>query len=214
MAIYAIVTYRRLSAFDDYVRPVNVKGYGFNDGDDRDFSYSSRLSIRNSIDKRGSVGSHRLSIGSVRSSNNEPVGLQTLQRTPSYYSHERDTQFDEYVARRSSLGARPDLERATSGEYRRDSPPGDSSPDSLVVTGTVQSRSRGASITRAVSYTSDHVLVAVPEEETDAFEEVHRQNSDKTLLLGKSRRNSDEQMLQVQPVVQEADIPEPKWRRE
>lgn len=164
------------------------------------------------MDKRGSVGSHRLSIGSIRSVSNEPVVLQTMQRTPSYYRHERDTQFDEYVARRSSLGARPDLERGTSGEYRRDSPPGDSSPDSLVVTGAVQSRARGASITRATSYTSDHVLVAVPEEEHEPLDESARQN-DKTSLLGGSRRNSDENLMQAPPV-QEVDITEPKWRRE
>ncbi|KID98205.1 hypothetical protein MAJ_05836, partial [Metarhizium majus ARSEF 297] len=213
LAIYAILTYRRLSAFDDYVRPANVKGYGFNDGEDADFSYSSRLSIRGSMDKRGALGSHRPSIGSLRSVKNEPVILNNVQRAPSYYSHERDTQFDEYVARRSSLGARPDFERRTSGDYRRDTPPGDLSPDSLVVTGVVPSRTRGASITREVSYTSDHVLVAVPEEEHEAPDEAARQD-DRTTLLRSSRRNSDEQIMQLHPVLQEADVPEPKWQRE
>ncbi|KAG8409792.1 hypothetical protein J3458_018874 [Metarhizium acridum] len=214
LAIYAILTYRRLSAFDDYVRPVNVKGYGFNDGEDADFSYTSRLSIRRSVDKRGPVGSHRPSIGSLRSAKNEPVMLNDMQRAPSYYySHERDTQFDEYVARRGSLGARSDFERRTSSDYRRDSPPGDVSPDSLVVTGTVPSRTRGASITREVSYTSDHVLVAVPEEDHEAPGEAARQ-SDRTTFLGGSLRNSDESIMQLRPVLQEVDVPEPKWRRE
>ncbi|EFY86503.1 hypothetical protein MAC_07446 [Metarhizium acridum CQMa 102] len=213
LAIYAILTYRRLSAFDDYVRPANVKGYGFNDGEDADFSYTSRLSILRSVDKRGPVGSHRPSIGSLRSAKNEPVMLNDMQRAPSYYSHERDTQFDEYVARRGSLGARSDFERRTSSDYRRDSPPGDVSPDSLVVTGTVPSRTRGASITREVSYTSDHVLVAVPEEDHEAPGEAARQ-SDRTTLLGGSLRNSDESIMQLRPVLQEVDVPEPKWRRE
>ncbi|KAK2609127.1 hypothetical protein QQS21_002354 [Conoideocrella luteorostrata] len=212
LAIYAIVTYRRLSQYDDYVRPVNVKGYGFSDNDHRDFSYSSRLSIRNSMDKRGSIGSHRLSIGSAH---NEPVGLQNLQRTPSYYSHERDTQFDEYVARRNSMNNnRPDLERATSGEYKRDSLSGGSPPlDSLVVMGMVQSRPRGSSISRAVSYTSDHVLVAVPEEETEAYDAGTKRHGDKTALLGNNRQNSGEHTMEAVPAT-EWDITDPRWRRE
>ena len=164
------------------------------------------------MDKRGSVGTHRLSIGSVRSDTNEPVGLQKMPQVPSYYSHERDTQFDDYVARRSSLGGGPELERGTSGEYRRGSPPGDAAPDSLAVTGIVHSRARGASITRATSYTSDHVLVSVPEEEHETLDERSGQNSAKTSLLRSSRRNSDDNhIMGLSPVMQEVDIPEPKW---
>ncbi|KHN97139.1 uncharacterized protein MAM_04736 [Metarhizium album ARSEF 1941] len=214
LAIYAILTYKRLSAFDDYVRPANVKGYGFNDGEDADFSYSGRLSIRNSMDKRASVGSRRLSIGSVRSVANEPVGLDNLQRTRSYYSHERDTQFDEYVARKSSLGARSDFDRRTSGDYRRDSPPTDISTDSFAVTGTAQSRVRGVSITHEASYTSDHVLVAVPEEEHEEPDDAAGRNKAGVSLLGSSRRNSGESIMQFPPVLQDVEFTEPKWQRE
>ncbi|PHH85974.1 hypothetical protein CDD83_10911 [Cordyceps sp. RAO-2017] len=56
-AIYAILTYRRLSAYDDYARAANVKGYGFSDGLDADFSYAGRYSLRASLDQRRSVSS-------------------------------------------------------------------------------------------------------------------------------------------------------------
>ncbi|QUC21153.1 uncharacterized protein UV8b_05396 [Ustilaginoidea virens] len=118
LAVHAVLTYRRLSQLDDYIRPVsNVRGYGFNDADGA-HSYPSRVSLRNSIDKRLSVGSHRLSFGST---SNEPIGLQNLQRTPAYYSHERDTQFDEYVARarrNSSNPIRPHLHPGASRDFR------------------------------------------------------------------------------------------------
>lgn len=171
-----------------------MKGYGFNDDMGRDFSYSSRLSIRNSTDQRRSFSNGaRLSIGSV---NNRPVDLENMGRTPSYYSHERDTQFDDYIARRNS----------------RDSPPGPAlSPDvaGLATTGHVQSRSRGSTITRATSYTSDHVLVAVPEDEA----ENSRHESDRAALLGNDKRNSDNDIMFVPPVPQEVDG-ERSWRRE
>ncbi|POR35562.1 Uncharacterized protein TPAR_04269 [Tolypocladium paradoxum] len=199
LTIYAVLTYRRLSAYDDYARPVNVKGYGFNDGLDRDCSYSSRLSIRNSIDKRASIGSSRLSIGSA---SNEPVHLQTMERTPSLYSHQRDTQFDDYVARRSSWNNKADLERAGSRE---------GSPETVVAAGAVQTRSRGPSIGRATSYTSDHVLVAVPEEEAEGLEgAVGPHETDREALLGRSRRNSEDGPA----VLQEVDVTEPRWHRE
>ncbi|KAJ6441232.1 Centromere protein V [Purpureocillium lavendulum] len=224
LAIYAVLTYRRLSAYDDYARPVNVKGYGFNDGLDRDFSYSSRLSV----DKRGSVASSRLSIGSMgnpftassyrgaaaAADDDEPVQLHTIERTPSFYSHERDTQFDDYVARRSSLGnstLKADVERALSAELER----GGGSPDAVIIgSGAVKTRSRGPSIGRATSYTSDHVLVAVPEEA-----ETEHHATDRAALLGLNRRDSDqersvERELDGPAVRQEVDITEPKWRRE
>ncbi|GJN71280.1 hypothetical protein PLICBS_005343 [Purpureocillium lilacinum] len=226
LVVYAVVTYRRLSAYDDYARPVNVKGYGFNDGLDRDFSYSSRLSVDNG--KRGSVTSSRLSIGSIggpfstsnyraaSGSEDEPVHLQTMERTPSFYSHQRDTQFDEYVARRSSQGngtLKADVERALSAELER----GGGSPDAMVVgSGVVKTRSRGPSIGRAVSYTSDHVLVAVPEE----AEAEHHHETDRAALLGRGRRDSDQDHRSADretdgpAVPQEVDVAEPKWRRE
>lgn len=29
LAVYAVLTHRRLRAYDDYARPANVRGYGF-----------------------------------------------------------------------------------------------------------------------------------------------------------------------------------------
>ncbi|KND89306.1 hypothetical protein TOPH_06027 [Tolypocladium ophioglossoides CBS 100239] len=207
LTIYAVLTYRRLSAYDDYVRPVNVKGYGFNDGLDRDFSYSSRLSIRNSIDKRGSVGSSRLSFASA---GNDAVHLQTMERAPGPYSHQRDTQFDDYVARRSSWNHKADLERSVSAEFER-ARSREASPDGVVVAaGVVKTRSRGPSVGRATSYTSDHVLVAVPEE-AEGLEgpAIGPYETDREALLGRSRRNSDDGPA----VLQEVDVAEPRWQR-
>ena len=212
LTIYAVLTYRRLSAYDDYARPVNVKGYGFSDGRDRDFSYSSRTSIPNSISvsKRESTVSSRLSIGSAT---HEPMQLQTMERTPSFYSHERDTQFDDYVARRSSLGNQGDLERAVSADFDR-TRSRDASPNAIVVVaGAVKTRSRGPSIGRAVSYNSDHVLVAVPEEEAEGLDGscAGQLETDRMALLGRSRRNSDDD---ESAALHGAGLKEPRWQRE
>lgn len=162
LAIYAILAYRRLSKYDEYSSPVDAKSYLFNDGLDIDTSYShvsysnasfsSRPGERGSADKRESLGSSRLSVGSVTN----PTILEPVEQRPRRYSHERDTQFDEYVSRRAS------------GGYKPSSAP--SSPpivvtldDSLASLGTVHSRSRGSSVSQLT--TSDHVLVSVPEED-------------------------------------------------
>lgn len=137
--------------------------------------------------------------------------LEGIQRTPSYYSHERDTQFDEYVARRGSYtGAgnmKADVERAVGTEFGWVSPPtpGGSPKGDAVVMGTVNSRPRGASMPRAPSWASDHVLVAVPEED----DEPDRGQRDREALLGDGNRNSVDQPA----VVQEVDVPEPNVRR-
>ncbi|UKZ49812.1 hypothetical protein TrVGV298_004065 [Trichoderma virens] len=166
LAIYAILAYRRLSKYDDYAHPVNVKPYGFNDGLDSDTAYSSfssRTGLRNSTDKRGSLGSERLSIGSLGRDLSSPTLAPPVEQRPRRYSHERDTQFEEYMVRK------------TSGGYKFDptssSPPSDSLlGDSLTAIGAVHSRSRGSSISQTMSYTSDHVLVSVPEEEGEMVE--------------------------------------------
>ncbi|KAG5987215.1 hypothetical protein E4U54_005090 [Claviceps lovelessii] len=196
LAIYAALTYRRLSHFDDYSLPMNVKAYGFNDGDERNLPYPSRLSVRNSIDRIGLMGSRRTSTGSVI---NEGHGRQTTQRTPSYYSHERDTQFDEYLARRHSRdGLRSDLERGSSIEYRRGSlingvlPPTDVAIPSVIVTEVLQRRSLEAGIARAVSHGSDHLLVAVPEEEAGP-------------RVNHARLSSDEYLVHAAAAVQEVE---------
>lgn len=158
LAIYAIIAYRRLSKYDEYSSPVDAKTYLFNDDIETSYSnvsYSSRPGDRGSVGKRESLGSSRLSVGSVTN----PTILEPVEQRPRRYSHERDTQFDEYVSRRAS------------GGYKPTSAP--SSPpivvtldDSLVSLGTVHSRSRGSSVSQLT--TSDHVLVSVPEEEGEA----------------------------------------------
>ncbi|KAG5931432.1 hypothetical protein E4U53_001773 [Claviceps sorghi] len=235
LAMYAAVTYRRLSQSDDYVLPMNVKAYGFNDGDgdDGDGSYSRRLSVRDSIDRMVSMGSRRTSTGSLT---NGPLGLQNLQtapapRTLSYYSHERDTQFDEYRARRNSNSlnsSRLDPDRPSSLVYRRGSSLNNGaslasgpSPSPVVAAGP-QSRARGASVARAASYTNEHLLVAVPEEQAevvdaDAGAGARHGCGSMSLLRGShDRLSSDEHLLHDATAVQEVDMTEPesKWRRD
>lgn len=176
LAIYAIIVYRRLSKCDNYVRTANAKPYGFNDELDNDTpyaSYSSRTGLRNSADKRGSLGSDRLSIGSLPN----PTIIQPVESRPRRYSHERDTQFDEYMVRKTSGGYK--IDPASS------SPPSDTPlGDSLTAISTVQSRSRGSSISQTMSYTSDHVLVSVPEEECEIIDAASDHRRDHEALLG------------------------------
>ncbi|KAL7918214.1 hypothetical protein ACQKWADRAFT_324009 [Trichoderma austrokoningii] len=166
LAIYAILAYRRLSKYDEYSSPVDAKAFLFNDELDADtsysnVSYSSRPEDRSSVGKRESLASSRLSVGSVAN----PTILEPVEQRPRRYSHERDTQFDEYVNRRAS------------GGYKPSSAP--SSPpiivtldDSLAALGTVHSRSRGSSVSQL--NTSDHVLVSVPEEEGETLPSRHK----------------------------------------
>lgn len=135
LVVYAVVTHRRLSTYDDYARAANFKGYGFHDDDDDDNDQNSYSSRYSSSDKRPSVASFR------RLAATSDPGLSDGTEQPASdrgsYSHERDTQFDEYVARRSfqKVGAAPGAGTASS-----------------------KTRSRGP------SGNSDHVLLAVPEE--------------------------------------------------
>lgn len=205
LAIYVILTYRRLSSFDDYAHPANVKAFGFNDGLERDISYSSRHGLRPSLDKRISSASNRLSIGSAE----QRVPLEGITRTPSYYSHQRDTQFDEFRARRESYGntggsMKTDVDRAMDVGFGWVSPPADGSPtrEGTVTMGTVKTRSRGASMPRSPSWASDHVLVAVPEEDDDG----DKKGMDREALLGDAPRDS----IDVPPVAQEVDLAGPK----
>ncbi|KAH0493022.1 hypothetical protein TgHK011_007945 [Trichoderma gracile] len=177
LAIYAIIAYRRLSKYDDYARPVNVKPYGFSDGLETDTpysSYSSRTGMLKSTEKRSSLGSERLSVGSYTNSS----VLQPAEQRPRSYSHERDTQFDEYMVRKTSISYKPDL---TLPKSPGESPLG----DSLTAISTPgHSRSRGSSVSQAMSYNSDHVLVSVPEEEAEMVDEEADKKRDREALLG------------------------------
>ncbi|KAK1248411.1 hypothetical protein MKX08_006631 [Trichoderma sp. CBMAI-0020] len=164
LASYAILAYRRLSKYDEYSSPVDAKAYLFNDDIETSYSnasYSSRPGDRGSVGKQESLGSSRLSVGSVTN----PTFLEPVEQRPRRYSHERDTQFDEYVSRRASGGYKPNSAPA--------SPPiVITLDDSLVSLGTVHSRSRGSSVSQLT--TSDHVLVSVPEEEGEASPSHHK----------------------------------------
>ncbi|OLN94335.1 hypothetical protein CCHL11_02823 [Colletotrichum chlorophyti] len=189
--LYSIQTYRRLAKYDDYHYPSNTKPYGFNDLEG-DTSYNSRLSIGGL--SLGDRSLRRISTSSIKSMTGlqkqeqqnlaQPVQQQAepkpLQRTPSQYNNERDTQFDRYM-----------VERAMStefgfanGELVRS--------DSYVGSGSVASTANVVTregMGRASSWGSSHVLVAVPEmDEEDA---PGRAGDRQALLAGHRRQDSD-----------------------
>uniref|UniRef100_L2G8Z2 Uncharacterized protein n=1 Tax=Colletotrichum fructicola (strain Nara gc5) TaxID=1213859 RepID=L2G8Z2_COLFN len=166
--IYAIQTYRRLAKYDDYHYPVNHKPYGFNDLE-QNTTYNSRLSI----------GGGALP--------------KPLQRTPSQYNNERDTQFDRYM-----------VERAMNTEFGwASSPPADNPlarSDSFIGSGSVANTKvvTRESMGRAPSWGSSHVLVAVPEmDEDDA-----PGRGDRQALLGHRRHDSGDSVGPSSPPYQ------------
>ncbi|WZH44744.1 uncharacterized protein QYS62_005772 [Fusarium acuminatum] len=198
LVFYSVRRYRRLSAYDDYTHPVNVKPYGFNDDLERDSSYA-----RQSTDKRFSSASSRASIASKR----ESLEMGTVQRTPSVYSHKRDTQFDDYVARRGSVTK----DRIGSGDFSYAGAQGELQESGTTLAPT---RPRGASSGRAASWTSDRGLVAVPEEDDDTpagkESKMDKEKKDREALLGNTPRES----IDGPVISQEADLSEPRWQRE
>ncbi|KAF4982695.1 hypothetical protein FZEAL_1722 [Fusarium zealandicum] len=201
LVFYSIRVYRRLSAYDDYSHPVNVKPFGFHDDLERDTSYPSTVGgPRQSTDKRFSSVSSRLSFSSSKT---DPVELGKLERTPSVYSHKRDTQFDDFVARRGSVHK---TDRTLSGDFSRSASAAD-----LQDSASTPTRPRGHSTGRATSWASERGLVAVPEEDDD---ENHGNQSkgkmDRQSLLGDTPRESVDGPL----VPQEVDLAEPRWQRE
>ncbi|KAF4996244.1 hypothetical protein FGRMN_4600 [Fusarium graminum] len=198
LVFYSVRRYRRLSAYDDYTHPINVKPFGFNEDVERDTSY-----VRQSTDKRFSSGSSRTSMTSKR----ESVEMDTVQRTPSVYTHKRDTQFDDYVARRGSLTK----DRVGSGDFSYAGAQGESKGFGATLAPT---RPRGGSSARAASWSSDRGLVAVPEEDDDTQagkeSKSEQEKKDREALLGSTPRESVDG-----PVIpQEADQSEPRWQRE
>ncbi|KAI8951244.1 hypothetical protein F4801DRAFT_298794 [Xylaria longipes] len=135
--IYAIIIYRRLLNYDDYHLPGNHKAFGFaspEEGiEDRSSLYLSpptaydptnpTLGITTTITSgeaqtRGrsvSIGSHRISLSFSRNASVSPhpsPPLDAEQERRTSYDHKRDTQFEDYLARRASQ---------KSGLHRRDS---------------------------------------------------------------------------------------------
>jgi hypothetical protein len=195
LAAYAIMTYRRLAA-DAHHHRYDIKGYGFNDDLE-----TQKLGLRPTLEKRLSSASGRLSFSSQRGAREsfEAVPLDTVQRTPSFYNHERDTQFEDFVKRRSSTDKSRDEVGILSPK----------TPEVEMTAGTVKAgRPRGSSIQRDVSLTNDHVLVAVPEEEDD--DPKSQDKKDKEALLGPADRDSEDGAR----VPQDVDVAEPRWARE
>ena len=145
--------------------------------------------------------------------------LGDLERRPSCYIHERDTQFDQYVARKASSGNAHDSERALSADFGWDNPfagslkpkgEHDEAEDRLISLGVVKSRPRGASMPRASSWSSENVLVAVPEEEDHGEE--NRGARDRQALLGHDRKRSNES-IDAGSAPQDAEVTEMRWQR-
>ncbi|KAH0441929.1 hypothetical protein CcaCcLH18_01789 [Colletotrichum camelliae] len=196
--IYAIQTYRRLAKYDDYHYPVNHKPYGFNDLE-QNTTYNSRLSIGGL--SLGDRSLRRISTSSAKSGTSSPHGSipqpqpepKPLQRTPSQYNNERDTQFDRYM-----------VERAMNTEFGwASSPPADNPlarSDSFIGSGSVANTKvvTRESMGRAPSWGSSHVLVAVPEmDEDDA-----PGRGDRQALLGHRRQDSDDSVGPSSPPYQ------------
>lgn len=229
IAIYALMTYRRTSEGDTYVHPSNIKPFGYANSLDQ----SRRPSVQ--INKHFSVLSARLSTSSIRE---DPEALQnTLEKTSSVYSHERDTQYDAFIARRASVDLQSELaasqgnsfaarRRSSSAgsQYLRPHTDGGISPETSEADftnpfpeaggstwtrpplgrtnnewGATVTDSRRLSAQRQLSWTSDHVLVAVPEEvaldeEKDRLDDGRGEVSeeeDSESLLGKRKRQRD-----------------------
>lgn len=169
---YSVVIYRRLLTYDDYHIPGNIKPYGYaspEDPEETAYRSSSWLEPPVAYDPTDpsatatrprslSAASRRISLAlSSRAASPQPTPPEqpVITERRASYSHERDTQFDDYVKRRTSAGqySKDDVERALGAEFgweeSRDP------RDSVVSTGSVavaQARPRGDSLsTRQVS---------------------------------------------------------------
>ncbi|KAI1086845.1 hypothetical protein F5B19DRAFT_487187 [Rostrohypoxylon terebratum] len=130
-AIYSVIIYRRLLSYDDYHIPGNVKPYGYAN-DSIDTSYrSSWLEPPVAYDPTNpgattrpralSAASRRISLSfSSRAASPQlspPLAEHNPAERRSSYTHKRDTQFDEYVKRRSSGYTKLDVDRALGVEF-------------------------------------------------------------------------------------------------
>ncbi|KAI1504061.1 hypothetical protein F5X99DRAFT_68588 [Biscogniauxia marginata] len=180
-AIYAIIIYRRLLAYDDYHLPGNVKPYGFS-GTDADTSYMSMAGYLQPPTPYDPTNTNNIGPSATTKApeNTRPRSLSAgrrlslhLSRGPSpspqpspspdpirerrgSYDHRRDTQFDEYVARRASGGAlnQEDVKLALGGEFWGGAAREERPRDSVVSSGMVsvaQARPRGNSLGRQAS---------------------------------------------------------------
>ncbi|KAI2467322.1 hypothetical protein F4781DRAFT_312799 [Annulohypoxylon bovei var. microspora] len=162
-AIYSFIIYRRLLSYDDYHIPGNVKPYGYASNDEpEDAAYrSSWLEPPVPYDPTNPGGPTRpraVSAASRRLSLSLSSRAASPQLTPpapepnnterrGSYTHKRDTQFDEYVKRRSSGYTKVDVERALGVEFGWEDT--QDQRDSVVSSGSVtvaHARARGDSL--------------------------------------------------------------------
>ncbi|KAI0377240.1 hypothetical protein F5Y04DRAFT_264942 [Hypomontagnella monticulosa] len=168
---YSVVIYRRLLNYDDYHIPGNVKPYGYASAEDpEETAYrSSWLEAPAPYDPTDpsavatrprslSAASRRISLslgGRSRGTSPQPSppAVDPVLERRASYDHKRDTQFDEYVRRRSSVYTKDDVDRALGIEFGWED--GRDQRDSVVSAGSVpvaQARPRGDSLsTRQVS---------------------------------------------------------------
>lgn len=197
LVVYVGIIYQRLSKYDIYTHPANVKPFGFNDDLERDTSYHGKIdSFRASLDTARLSGIRvSLDVGRSRSPQansstttpEEAYDSERARRTSSTYSHQRDTLFDDYVARQESQ--RATTERLLGEDLRRHS---GASPDGLqgsrspAIPG--RARSQSWTMPRNASYGNESFLGSLAEED----EEPYRNDRDGDALLGgDERRVSD-----------------------
>ncbi|KAI1371297.1 hypothetical protein F4677DRAFT_450562 [Hypoxylon crocopeplum] len=171
---YSVVIYRRLLSYDDYHIPGNIKPYGWASSEEpEETAYRSSWleppvpydptnpSATATRPRSLSAASRRISL---TLSSRGPSPLPSPPADPAIdrrasYDHKRDTQFDDYVRRRSSAGAgaysREDVQRALGIEFGWEDSQNPNARDSVVSAGSVpvaQARARGDSLsTRQVS---------------------------------------------------------------
>ncbi|RDA85207.1 hypothetical protein CP532_3270 [Ophiocordyceps camponoti-leonardi (nom. inval.)] len=191
LGIYSGLVHRRTWSYNNYSRPFNVKEYGFSDelqastGSIPTSSPSSRrfslLAPSIPYDKRASTLSTSSSSSSSSSRHLLPSGPFEIDSEQAVsYSHRRDTQFDDYVARRSSQRLVPSsLVTLPLDELEL--------PPTAATTSTTTIATRGVSVPRVGT---DLALGAVPEEEPLQQEEA---------LLGHGRRNSSTVVIDDAP---------------
>ncbi|RDA90162.1 hypothetical protein CP533_0527 [Ophiocordyceps camponoti-saundersi (nom. inval.)] len=180
LGLYSGLVHRRTLSYNNYSRPFNVKEYGFSDelqasNGSLPVSSSRRFSLRTasvSYDKRASTLSS--SSSTLASSGHLlPSGpVEIDSEAPISYSHRRDTQFDDYVARRSSQRLVP-ASLTTVPLDELELPP---------AAATTTASTRGVSAPRVGS---DPTLGAVPEEEP-----LQQVAADEEALLGHRPRSS------------------------
>ncbi|KAI1771477.1 hypothetical protein F4818DRAFT_204676 [Hypoxylon cercidicola] len=168
---YSVVIYRRLLTYDDYHIPGNVKPYDYASAEEpEETAYRSSWleapaapydptnpSAPAARPRSLSAASRRISLTfahtvSPQPQPSPPPPPEAPSRHASY-DHRRDTQFDEYVRRRSSAGrySQEDLARALGAEFGwgEDGSGNNNARDSVVGTGSVavaQARPRGDSL--------------------------------------------------------------------